>query len=256
MTRTWARLVPLAVACWWLGVADLPAADYRSRPAVEVQVELAWLADPVTFPYMLEARMEGGQLRARGYVPSPAVREHALKLARMHCPHPVSDALQINPRVQAVGLHLPAEHLQVAVRMHLQQAFPGRSAPLSVRCRRDGTVTVSGKVPTLEQKLAVSQALRRLHGCNCVINQLEVPASAQAHAPGANPFPWESDPPKSATASAPPRVVPRPLAKEALAAGLLPSFDPADARLGAIEIPRAGYLRRLGEALGRETTFG
>src|SRR5262245_52455460 len=47
---------------------------------MEVLVELAWLADPVTFPYYLEARVDGQALEVRGYVPSKAIRDKAINL--------------------------------------------------------------------------------------------------------------------------------------------------------------------------------
>src|SRR5262245_10834839 len=50
----------------------------------EIQVELAWLSDPLTFACMLQARADGPNLEVRGFVPSQAVREHALKLARLN----------------------------------------------------------------------------------------------------------------------------------------------------------------------------
>jgi len=61
-----------------------PAED--PRRLAEIAVELAWLGDPVTFPYFLEARVEGAKLTVRGFVPDKAVREHALGLARLGLP--------------------------------------------------------------------------------------------------------------------------------------------------------------------------
>src|ERR1022692_1422896 len=55
-----------------------PSTQPDPRRVTEVNVEVAWLADPVTFPYYLEAHVDGGQLEVRGYVPSKAIREHAL----------------------------------------------------------------------------------------------------------------------------------------------------------------------------------
>src|SRR5438128_1778999 len=54
-----------------------PAVNYDQRPLdsnrfTEIQVELAWMADPVTFAYFLEARIKGTNLELRGYVPSKA----------------------------------------------------------------------------------------------------------------------------------------------------------------------------------------
>src|SRR5947209_7383224 len=68
-----------------------PAPTYEERPLdsnrfTEIQVELAWMADPVTFPYFLEARVKGTNLELRGYVPSKAARTQAVNLAKLNCP--------------------------------------------------------------------------------------------------------------------------------------------------------------------------
>ena len=39
----------------------------KSQRRAEIGVELAWLADPITFPYFLEARIEGGTLAVISY---------------------------------------------------------------------------------------------------------------------------------------------------------------------------------------------
>src|ERR1700730_11690450 len=53
---------------------------------IEMLIELAWLADPVTFPYYLEARVEGSALQVRGFVPGTSVRDQALKVAPLPSP--------------------------------------------------------------------------------------------------------------------------------------------------------------------------
>src|SRR4051794_6346588 len=55
--------------------------DEAKRQA-EIAVERAWMADPATFPYYLEAKAEGATLHVRGYVPDKAVRDQALRIAR------------------------------------------------------------------------------------------------------------------------------------------------------------------------------
>src|SRR5690242_12211280 len=42
----------------------------RSSRVMEMKVELAWLADPVTSPCRLEARVYGGTLEVHGQVPN------------------------------------------------------------------------------------------------------------------------------------------------------------------------------------------
>src|SRR5262245_25779816 len=56
------KLVPVPIA--------VPGGEDPARLA-EIRVELAWLADPVTFPYELQAKMTPGGLEIRGHVTDP-----------------------------------------------------------------------------------------------------------------------------------------------------------------------------------------
>lgn len=149
-----------------------PADDARRR--AEIAVELAWLADPVTFPYYLEAKVEGSQLAVRGYVPDQAVRDHALRLARVHSPYSVTDALKEHPSLLVRPSRLSPPQLQSAVASSLREALPRQAAQLQAECAADGRVTVRGPVHSLEEKLLVSHSLRRLHGCSSVQNLTQV----------------------------------------------------------------------------------
>src|SRR5262249_30606075 len=73
----------------------------------EIQVELGWMADPFTFPYRLEAKANGGALEVRGVVPSEAVRQRALRIAREGCPLKVTDGLKVYPRWNLPGTGVP-----------------------------------------------------------------------------------------------------------------------------------------------------
>src|SRR3954454_5989404 len=65
----------------------------------ELNVQLAWLADPSTFPFSLTAKAGPGGLEVRGYVPSEAVRQHAMQTAREHCSLPVIDSLNLHTQL-------------------------------------------------------------------------------------------------------------------------------------------------------------
>jgi len=156
--------------------------------ATEIDVELAWLADPATFPYHLGARLEGNALHARGFVQSKAAHDRALQLAREHCPLEVIDQLQIYPSmVIPVMSPLPAP-IPSEAEAALQEALPSQPGSFRVTCLPSGQVTVTGTIPSLEGKLAASQRLRQLPGCTAVVNQLYVgPAPTTASAPRPDP---------------------------------------------------------------------
>jgi hypothetical protein len=151
----------------------------------EIKVEIAWLSDPVTFPYHLAARAEGGNLEIRGYVLNPLVKAQALKVAQKQTELKVRDALRVHPQIalRSVGA-VPAE-LQQAALTALKEEFPTHAAGFHLRCKADGQITITGTIPSYEEKLAVSRRLHRLKGCSCVVNELEVPTvlkDGQAHA--------------------------------------------------------------------------
>jgi hypothetical protein len=150
-----------------------PALDSYGKLA-EMKVELAWLADPVTFPYHLAARADGAMLEVRGYVPNEAVREQALKVAREHSGLNVVDVLQIYDYLALRSVGRPVEELQQAAREMLAESLKDLARGLDVKARSNGQLVVEGMVPSFEGKLLVSQCLRRVGGCTGVQNELHL----------------------------------------------------------------------------------
>ena len=178
-------LAPAAQAqfSWrWFG----PKADKNApaktdpRRAVEVNVEVAWLADAVTFPYYLEAHADNNQLEVRGYVPNKAVRDHAVRIAQVYSSLPVADAMKEHPSLLIRPTPIAPQQLQASVQASLRTALPKQYQQLKVECGADGKVFVLGPVTTLEEKIAVSHSLRRLHGCTSVQNLTTLPADLAA----------------------------------------------------------------------------
>jgi hypothetical protein len=156
-----------------------PPADSYGKLA-EMKVELAWLADPATFPYRLGARADGASLEVRGYVPNEAVREQALKLAREHSGLNVVDSLMIHDHLALRSVGRPVEELQEAAQRVLAETLKDLVRGMRIKARPNGQVVVEGSVPSLESKVAVSQCLRKVGGCTGVVNQLELLALEQA----------------------------------------------------------------------------
>jgi hypothetical protein len=137
----------------------VPAPDSYGKLEV-MKVELAWLSDPVTFPYRLAARADGAMLEVRGYVPNEAVREQALKLARDHSGLNVVDVLQIYDHLAMRSVGRPVDELQRAARETLTGSLKDLARGLDVQAKSNGQVVVEGMVPSYEAKLSVSQCLR------------------------------------------------------------------------------------------------
>ncbi len=146
------------------------------RRVMEVNVEIAWLADPATFPYYLEAHATANQLEVRGYVPNRSVREHAIKIAQVYSSTPVLDSVKEHPSLLVRPGLMPAQQLQNSAQSSLKVALPKQYQQLKVDVAGDGKVSVLGPVNSYEEKIAVSHALRRLHGCTSVQNLTALPA--------------------------------------------------------------------------------
>jgi osmotically-inducible protein OsmY len=141
---------------------------------VEMRVELAWLADPTTFPYRLGAHVSNLAVEVRGYVPNDSVRQHALRLAREETGLEIVDALRIQPRLPLHSTTRPLEALQRDAQQALKETFPHFGRGLGVLAQANGTVTVTGIVSCYEEKLGVSQRLARVSGCTSVVNNIGV----------------------------------------------------------------------------------
>lgn len=185
-----------------------PGADGPGRSEA-VQVELAWLGDPLTSAYQLVARPSAGALEVYGCVPSATVRQRALDVARANTTFPVVDRLQTNPDPTARPGGTPPGALQEEAAAFLTAFFPEAASGFTVRAGADGRVTVSGTVASPEEKLAVSRRLRWLGGCTGVDNRLEVgPAARWAPAAvggaGGQQATWQLPPTPAPAPAAPP----------------------------------------------------
>jgi hypothetical protein len=185
--------------------AARPAATDPRRLA-EIQVEIAWLADPATFPYYLEARAVSSGLEVRGYVPSKAIHEHALNLARVYSTLPVVDAVKEHPSLQVKQGQMAPQQLHNAVSSALREALPRAAQGLHVQVTATGQVTVTGNVPSHDERLQVSHALRRLFGCSSVQNLTQVPGDVTAPPRGVDAV--AKTPPLKARTPEPQRAAP------------------------------------------------
>ncbi len=105
-------------------------------------------------------------------MPTKAVRDQALNLARINSPYPISDAMKEHSSLAIHPVNRSPDQLKSSVQTVLREDFP--RLKMTVQCQSDGTVQLTGNVKTFEQKLAVSKALRRLHGCTSVTNFTQV----------------------------------------------------------------------------------
>jgi hypothetical protein len=205
---TWKQVFPKRGLVWALAAAAgllpaLPAAAqmqytpagstaYNAGPAMhfpgeagletpgvqqdDVRVQLAWLADPMTFPWNLAARIGPSSLEVVGYVPTDAVRQRVIQVARESCSLPVADRLQIHP-----GLPLPFASQEVSpglrqlVLDYLAQLLGERLRYLHVQPDANGRVVLTGTVLSPQEQLQVARSLRTLNGCRAVAYRNQMP---------------------------------------------------------------------------------
>lgn len=137
----------------------------------QMQVSLAWLADPITYPCPLKCVVSATMIDVRGTVPSSAARDHALGLAELHGKRSVVNSLKVlagnyyqAPSGKPDQLQRDAADFLAKLNVH----------ELKVRAVANGQMVVHGTVASYEDKLAVSQRLQSLKGVTCVDNQITV----------------------------------------------------------------------------------
>ena len=140
----------------------------------EMKVEMAWLADPATFPYPLAARSVEGNLELRGSMPTESLRQHALKVARAHTHLAVINLLQIDARLHPSESGVDSAAIRQGTVEVLNDAFGMAARGFDIRAEADGKVAVNGSVNSVEEKLAVSRKLRKVRGCTYASNYLQI----------------------------------------------------------------------------------
>jgi hypothetical protein len=140
----------------------------------EMKVELALLSDPATFGCGLKPSVDSAGMLLRGYVPSEAVRAKAVQLARTGTHLTVADELKIHPSLSMRASGIPVAALEQGAMDVLSEAYPEATRDMEIKAKITGQIMVTGNAKSYEEKLGISQRLRRLHGCTCVINQLKV----------------------------------------------------------------------------------
>src|SRR5579884_488581 len=229
MVKGWGRAARALAAAGALGVCGTAAAappegprsvGVEGMPGVAaarlaaMRVELAWLADPVTFAQPLEARVSGPALEVCGFVPDEVAKERALALARRHGGYlPVLDGLALDPSLPPRPTPAPATALRDNAVDLLRRSLGGAADGLRVSAL-GGVLTVDGPAKSVEEQLAVSRRLRQLSGCTAVVNRMSVavlPGEGVALLPVSNDHtllvraddPGTSVPPVAPTAAAP-----------------------------------------------------
>ncbi len=195
----------------------LPGQTLRDNPdrLTATLVELSMLADPELCCYYPLAHVDQGTLYLQGFVPSQALRDKAIKVAQIVAKMPVADTMTVDPRCRQFSAQISTEEQLRAAAQTLKFCFPDEYRQWQLGLRGSGEIIVAGPVVSHEKKLLVSQKMRSLPGCKCVINHLQVPAavavaSPKPAVPAVKAMPGPSTLPAVASTSARPVSAPLP----------------------------------------------
>ncbi|HEV3447774.1 MAG TPA: BON domain-containing protein, partial [Gemmataceae bacterium] len=147
--------------------------EQRNRD-LEIKTQLAWLANPGTFPYALKAQVKGSSMEVSGTLPTASLHAEAVRIARDECGLPVKDNIATNAHATVPPTSKPAQVLSRDINNTLAEAMPRLFDGMTISVWMRGQVVLKGTVATLEDKLAASRCLQGVAGCSCVVNQLQV----------------------------------------------------------------------------------
>lgn len=151
-----------------------PARTPQSARLLEMYIEMAWLADPLTFPFPLAARVVGNSVEVGGLVPDDTVRERALLIARRESGlSPVDKTVRRSLATPPPTPSYDGNLCRAAIES-LTKAFGADGDNLQIAADSNGQIIVSGMVASHAEKLRVSRRLSQLTDCTSVVNWLEV----------------------------------------------------------------------------------
>ena len=167
----------LVIALVHQGVASAQTPPTR-HPAAEI--ELAWLADPITYPYALRVIPSGSVLEIHGAVPNSAVKKQAINIARIHARTTIADRVNIVVLAEPVAARRAQQDLRNDLEQRIRDFAPRLANGIRVQSDDEGRVTLTGSANSWDEKRSLSQALRSVPGCLCVDNQLQFPGAPTA----------------------------------------------------------------------------
>jgi hypothetical protein len=177
--RSWFQAAALAVSLGGVVAAraDPPLTQAPAAPTavpLRLQIECAWLADPLTFPYSLQTTLQNGDLFLHGTVPSEAVRDRAIDIVRSLVSARIVNLITLDPTTARRSQPRQPEKLRQMLADRLTEVFPGLVRNIDIECDAAGRVLVNGTVASWADKRTVHQVLRDTPGCTSLVNRLVV----------------------------------------------------------------------------------
>ena len=142
--------------------------------AESMRVHIAFIADPLISATDISPSVKNGKMVLKGNVNNNEVSNNALALASRNTTYKVISEIRTWPVSFSKTTKISVEALQANTHKLVSTELLTSYPKLSVTVPEEGCVVVSGPVVTLEDKLEISKKLRKVQGCQRVVNKMTV----------------------------------------------------------------------------------
>ena len=161
--------------------ASLQAQSESAEHLHEMAVEMAWAADPVTFPYSLRAAFVDGRMTLAGTVSTQKARDRAILDAQHATTLPVADRIDIDPTLRVRRDTVAAEKLLEAASDALRKALPQECLNIAISLQGNGHITLTGRIGSRKSQYEATTALRAVPGIRSIRNELDLGTTVAAN---------------------------------------------------------------------------
>ena len=142
--------------------------------AESMRIHIEFIADPLISTTDIYPSFKNGKMILSGNVNNNTVANNAVALASRLTTCKVVSEIRIWPVSFNKTTKVPVETLQANTNKVVSDEFQTAYPKLSTAVSADGSIIVSGPVVTLEDKLEISKRLRKVTGCQRVVNKMTV----------------------------------------------------------------------------------
>lgn len=178
LTNAAEQTKPGAIIASGKPAAGKPATENKPEDSIalaeSMRIHIEFLADPLISTTDIAPSVKNGKMVLIGNANNNTIANNAVALASKLTTCKVVSEIRIWPVSFNKTTKVPVETLQAntnkVVSAEFQTAYPKLSSAVS----EDGSIIVSGPVVTLEDKLEISKRLRKVTGCQRVVNKMTV----------------------------------------------------------------------------------
>ena len=142
--------------------------------AESMRIHIEFLADPLISTTDIAPSVKNGKMVLIGNANNNTIANNAVALASKLTTCKVVSEIRIWPVSFNKTTKVPVETLQANTNKVASAEFQTAYPKLTTAVSEDGSIIVSGPVVTLEDKLEISKRLRKVTGCQRVINKMTV----------------------------------------------------------------------------------